>query len=86
MKTPVSSWLQLHPWLGIRGWKGFVKDNQSYPQGLVLPDDQHDVVRFDISLQDTNIPEGIQSHQQLSGWAEKHISLTHFLFPTCNFP
>lgn len=61
----------MHPWLDFRGSNGCAKISQFDPQGLVLYVDKRDVVWLDVSVQDTNIPEGVQSHQQLQGQNKK---------------
>ncbi len=71
MNPPVSSWLKLHPGLDFGGWDSFTEVYQFYPEGLVPLIGKHNVIRFDISMQDTETLQGVQGHQQLQGQKKK---------------
>lgn len=69
--TPASRQLHLHPWLDSRTMVT-LKSISFTLRGWSV--DKHDVVWFDVSMQETNISEGIESHQQLQEQTRKDKS------------
>lgn len=65
VKKPVSDWLRQHARLCFRNQNCKAEINQLDSQGLLLTVDKHHIVWFDVSVQNSDVPQGFQSHQKL---------------------
>ena len=67
MNSPVPMRLDVHPQLDLGRHHGAAKINQLHPEWLILQVDKHNVVWFDVRMQDTHSLQGVQGHQDLQG-------------------
>lgn len=63
VRAPAWNWLHVQPWCGFCVRKGKPKINQ-FDLEVALAN-KHDVVCFDVGMQDADITEGIQSTEEL---------------------
>lgn len=63
VKAPAWNWLHVHPWSGFSVIKGKPKVDQFHLEVTLA--NKHDVVWFDVGMQDAEIGEGIHSTEEL---------------------
>lgn len=74
VKIPVSDWLRQHARLCFWNQNRKAEIDQLYSQWLLLTVDKHHIVWFNVSVQDSDIPQGFQSHQKLQWQIEKTVN------------